>query len=320
MNCDPKSLLTAARCFQCIPSRVIRSAIISQLCRWANQPRGCNDPVYLDWKARVEAGVGPGVVSDATNNAVCQFCLDLRLAGIIDKMHAVNVIIPDDFDAMLYPLIYRPGNGNSPWLNFNFVAADLSVGGLQGRGADGNTYMDTGFIPSVQWGAFGNDEGGLSVYKAQPKSGQSDINMEDIGVLVTPDRWFEMQTYSPSYLDFETSCWSGNAQVLGGFAGSETEAFFSCSRLLTTDFRAYYGSSMIPFAQLGLTNALDVSLQQLPNIPVFFMAINLDGVAVDFSYNRISFVAVHDGLTQAETQDLFNAVQTLRTSLGGGYV
>lgn len=36
MNCDPKALLAAARCYQCIPKPVMQSAMISLLCQWAN--------------------------------------------------------------------------------------------------------------------------------------------------------------------------------------------------------------------------------------------------------------------------------------------
>lgn len=40
MNCDPKALLAAAKCYQCLPKNVWQSAIISLLCEWANNKNG----------------------------------------------------------------------------------------------------------------------------------------------------------------------------------------------------------------------------------------------------------------------------------------
>jgi hypothetical protein len=34
----------------------------------------------------------------------------------------------------------------------------------------------------------------------------------------------------------------------------------------------------------------------------------------------LSFIAFHQGLSQAQSTDLYNAVQALRMALGGGYV
>lgn len=36
MNCDPKSLLIAAKCYQCVPKAVWGPTVISLLCEWAN--------------------------------------------------------------------------------------------------------------------------------------------------------------------------------------------------------------------------------------------------------------------------------------------
>lgn len=44
MDCNPKALLAAAKCYQCLPKNVWQSAIISLLCEWANNLGPCVPP------------------------------------------------------------------------------------------------------------------------------------------------------------------------------------------------------------------------------------------------------------------------------------
>jgi hypothetical protein len=55
-------------------------------------------------------------------------------------------------------------------------------------------------------------------------------------------------------------------------------------------------------------------------VAVSLFVANLSGVLTSFSSDRLSFAALHTGLTQAESLSLFNAVVAMRTSLGGGTV
>lgn len=37
MNCDPKALMEAAKCFRCIPRGSLKEVMIYLLCQWANK-------------------------------------------------------------------------------------------------------------------------------------------------------------------------------------------------------------------------------------------------------------------------------------------
>jgi D-alanyl-D-alanine carboxypeptidase len=54
--------------------------------------------------------------------------------------------------------------------------------------------------------------------------------------------------------------------------------------------------------------------------PFYFHASNDAGVLSFPSTRSLSFAAIHEHLTAGEASDLYDAVQALRTSFGGGYV
>jgi hypothetical protein len=131
-TCTAEALIENARCLQCIPQGMQPEVHTMLMCEWENAGTGlCSDPVVVDWLQRLADDFQP-IPSDATITAVCDFCEALRISGIMDKMLVVNPVIPDSFLAMRYPLIYQVGNGNSPFINQNFVAADLNTDGLLG--------------------------------------------------------------------------------------------------------------------------------------------------------------------------------------------
>src|SRR5512139_2267171 len=118
MDCTPQALIDASACWDAIPPGMQGAVQTMLMCEWREGGGGeiCDDPVVMDWLQRLANDFQP-MPSVATINAVCDFCEALRLYGIMDKMLVVNPIIPDNFLAMRYPLIWQPANGNSPWIN-----------------------------------------------------------------------------------------------------------------------------------------------------------------------------------------------------------
>ena len=57
-----------------------------------------------------------------------------------------------------------------------------------------------------------------------------------------------------------------------------------------------------------------------PNLSLFVFAFNILGVANVISRAQMSFCAVHQGLTPAQSALFYARIQTLRTALGGGFV
>lgn len=325
MNCDPKALLAAAACYRCIPPQVMQATMISLLCQWANAepvpPFEC-DPVYEDWKNRLIADGLWALVSQNTRDAVCEFCKDLRAAGIIDMMHAVNVVIPDDFDAMLYPLIYEVGNGNNPWLSNALSSLDFSINGLTGGGVDVVGYVETGFIPDNQ-PELSDASGGISVYSCTegmvPEESISQCECGCTDTIVTGNA-FELRTWDPLPIGNDAPfgvCW--NLQAKPVFTDpAEIPAFVSMNRTAVNLLELYRANGLIPWGAPIATNIGDGTGEDQPGIEMYWMARNDDGVSADWTRKTVSFVAVHEGLTSVQANALYDAVVKMRTSFGGG--
>ena len=86
-------------------------------------------------------------------------------------------------------------------------------------------------------------------------------------------------------------------------------SIFSTSRLLATDYKLYVN---------GVSSAINntsSSTQSTGNC--FILALNNAGVASDhFQGGACDFIAIHDGLTANESQDLYDVINTWKTNLG----
>lgn len=282
-------------------------------CEWANATgQLCDDPVVIDWLNRINMN-GIPLPSEDTIRAVCDFCTALRVDGIMDKMLVVNPIIPDSFLAMRYPLIYQVGNGNSPFINFNFVAADLNNDGLQGRGGLPATSFDTGFIPSSHW--LDTPSAGITAYESEI-SITGFLDETDVGCysLLPTQR----DTFLRCYDNANSTDGEGWTLVtsLCTAVKADTPSLYSWNRTSDVLANLYMNNNPVAIA----TNNFDQSLASVPDKSVYFMAFNDNGISNFSTGRRISFMAIHEGLTAAEVGFLYAAVYDLRAALGGGYV
>ena len=305
-------LLQSASCMRCIPAGAHPPVQTYEICEWNEGGQGiCDHPIVLDWLERLANDFQPRP-SDATIQAVCDFCDALDIYGITDKMLVVNPIIPDSFLAMRYPLIYQVGNGASPFINHNFLAADLNPNGLLG---DGTKWFQTGFVPSNQWGIV-TDSSGISIYETDASI--QAVNPEaECAVETVANGSFFASVYEPTLAVGIYYCWNNPSQTVGALV--DTPAFYCLSRTSNTSLRLYQANSGIPFNQLGLNAANQTGLP-IPNLEVYFMGNNAAGVSGYMTYKRVSFMAIHEGLTAAESEDLYWATLFLRMDLGGGWI
>lgn len=328
MNCDPAFLIEQAKCYQCIPKAMWSASVISLLCRWANRqptppPVECDDPVVIDWLARIAADPTPAPMPSAAQiHAVCDFCIALRLHGIMGKMLVVNPIIwvdaANQFVTMSYPLIYQPGNGNSPFVNNGFGDLDLGPNGLLGNGPDLAQYMDTGFIPFNHWG-LNIDSGGLSIYESEATVQVAVDECEIGGLSAATDQQFEITSWSPATPTGQTWCWDASTSNLQ-FNLADIPAFYTANRTSAILFKIYQANSGLPFSLLNtnVSNQFGKLITDLPSM--YFMARDDSGASTLWSGKRISFMAIHEGLDASEAQDFFDAVQQLRVDLMGGFI
>lgn len=251
------------------------------------------------WSARVVAN-GGAAPSAATVSAVNTFWNALRTAQIDGKMKAVNCFVPDNLIASITPL--NVDAGNNPWTNTAFVAGDLTVNGLKGNGT--TKWLNTGFISSASSILHSC---ALSVY---------------VHTTATAGEYYCGAQFAGGNMD---AVQSGGVASYNGFietvahpvTGAGGAGFTMVSRVANANLKMYFGNSTNAFAQTASDVVNGASAQ--PTGAIFAFCQNLTGAANAFSDGRISFMAISSGLSLAEGQALFNAVQALRVALGGGF-
>ena len=260
-----------------------------------------------DWAARVVTN-GGAAPSAGTKTALAGFYDAIDTAGILSKMLAVNCVVPDNLIAATTPLIKVLGS--DPWANHNFLVGDLTMNGLVGNGS--TKYMDTGVIPGAA-GGMTNLTDGLTVYIFTGNNNNE----------------VEFSSYNGAVTQTQLYVYGGTAyfQANDGTAGAGTIAavesnftgYLSGNRIAQNDNKLYAASSSLVHGAIASGAGLN-SGGPSPTINLFVWCANSGGAPATYSSKRISFVAAHKGLTTTESLAFFNAIQAMRTALGGGYV
>lgn len=261
-----------------------------------------------DWAARVVTN-GGAAPSANTVAAVSNFCGALDAAGISVKMMLVNVFAPDNLIASITPL-YKVF-GNDPWTNNNFVAADIGVHGLKGNGTSKS--LNTGAIPTTIFSG-SSVQGGISLYNTFPDLGTG----FDFNVIDAAANYFGLSCSNAGNsigTIWNNTAGQGQLSVPGLMLGL---GFVSASRVSTSSMNLYAANSINAFSSLGSSATTGGSVPTVQTLYAF--ARNNNGTIGVWSGKRLSFAAIHSGLTSGETQALFNAVQQMRQAFGGGWV
>lgn len=250
-----------------------------------------------EWAARVVAN-GGAAPSAGTKTALQTFYQSLVTNNLLSKMIYVNCFAPDSLTACITPLFSN--TGADPMINTNFVAGDLAVTGLQGA----NTKKLSSGFNLV--GNYNRQTYGISLYISVGNNSST----VDAGAptLVAADLYSNFA--GTAFFD----CWNSAGGRISA-ANNPWSGFISGNRTSATASAIYKASSTVPFATLVSNNAEAGVGAAGSGVPMFFTA-----QGGTFSTRKFSFGAFHDGLSSAECQNLFNAVQALRVALGGGSV
>lgn len=263
-----------------------------------------------DWVRRVCVN-GAAAPSASTQTAMNTFDKALSDGAITNTIVGACCFVPDSFIAATTPLFV--GNGNDPWTNNGIALNALTLSGLGGNGVG---YLDTGINPATS--GIAND-GGQALYVVNnytPAIAQDDFGGYDAGATKAMELSFSIQAnlLGAAQGNFGTNFMTAsNAGPVKGMlwdmgqnvGGTRNEWLFKANSSI--------GWTLITSGNVG-GNGL------WPSVPMFIFARNQNGVAGGFSTKTISFAAVLGFQTTAQGQTFWNAVQALRTALGGGFV
>lgn len=261
------------------------------------------------WAARVVAN-GGALPSNNTQMAFSTLINTLTGAGLWNKMIMFNGMAPDSVIAARTPLLLGTG-GTDPWAVVT-TAPTVSVAGLQGS-ATGS--MNSGLIPA---NIFANDTSasiGAYVSVANNVGSQAEIGVYNPG---NNNSFIFATVASATTGNFD--CFDVSAGRKTFTAPSPATGLFIGTRIAANDSRVFFGNSLVPMAQVGTTLATTAGTRtNLAHELAIFAYYNGTG-NTDQCRRTVSCLFVGLGFTGAECTTLFNAIQAMRTSLGGGYI
>jgi hypothetical protein len=196
------------------------------------------------------------------------------------------------------------------WTNNSFAATDLDKNGLYASSSA--KYFDT-TMTFAGIGASLNSIG-YSEYLFSADTGAS--YNDDFGIWssggTNPRFGMQIASGSTSYLD----CWSvTNGRISGQSSGS---GFVSYNRTSATTAAWYFfNSTYTSGSQQTVASSTSLTTDSLPTGNIYAYRMNGDGN--NRNTNKMSFMALHQGLALSQSAQLYLAVQQLRTDLGGGY-
>jgi hypothetical protein len=288
--------------------------VLAKACR-ESLGGGTGDPVH-DWNRKVVAAGGANV-SSTTSNALRIFRSGLDTDGTLYKMAMVNPVPPDSLTAVRVPFIWQAGS--EIWGNINFATSNLTVNGLIGDGT--SKYFNTGIRPNTTgFSGMSTTSGGISgMISSNSAAGGRAVML--LGSIGTSAQHFMVYTDSSTT---QFRCWddttSGTQFVNGTLpGGSNWCGWISGNRIASNDIKIYCASSTNAHASIVTGAGANASVI-FSGVDMFAWALNNNGSVSATTYcdHRLSFLAMHGGLTETQSSNLFVRASTLRTALGGG--
>lgn len=310
MTTNPAELSSLAACW-CFNRRIHQAVMIHMLCQWASATGG-QSLIVEDWLERITAAGGEAP-SEGTIAAMTAFANGLEEAGLASKMKAVNCLVPDNLIACATPLIANVGNPS--WAINGFDASHLSVNGLQGVLSTSPVhYFNTGIIPVLDLNL---NSTGVTIYIVQTSSNTS----IEIAVWQT-NAFLQLLGDYDSAHTFYFDCWNQNTGRISANHPSAWTGYVSGNRTAANATAIYIARSDVAHME-KVSDNVTVQTGVLPGAEIYAFCCHED-ISVHGptspTNKQLSFIAIHDGLTQSESALFYGLIQDLRTALGGGYV
>ncbi len=268
------------------------------------------DPRITDWAARVVRN-GGATPSLSTQLTLSTFVQSLTATGVMPKLISMVVHVADGLIAATTPII--PGPGVDPWTNNGFVSGDLTANGLVSNGS--SKYLNTGVVAANS--IMTVNSAGMTAYVYDTPGANSGYSMGSGGAAnssqfaLVPSSSSSFNGYLWRFVNPNTS-----DSIVVACPGA---GYYSLNRTGASSLSFYFARSNVAHSLLGSANSAQTGVIE-PTYAVAAHAINAVGSVVAFSNVRLSFCALHVGLTSADSLNFYNAIQAMRVSLGGGFV
>lgn len=290
---------------------------------------------YLSqWLTRIAGSPdipSPGPPSGNTQNKVFDFLCDLCSDDLDLKMLSVVLFVPDDLVSAATPVIYNFGvystwryytNGSVLLTTiatasqfFSIATSGLTTPGTGGPGFNGFVRTGVSFAGGVDPNNAGYSlqvtAGGGAGYSSGARGALPSAELSLVHGFDIPPRYRMYRSY-----DASGPLGANPGAVEVPIGATTTECFLSGNRTSAVALALYRGRSGAMTIE-GTTAGTSGS-NATPHVYLF----GLDNNAV-FSNpvsGTISFCAFHTGLTFAQTNRLYTAVQTFRAAIGGGTI
>ncbi len=277
-------------------------------------------PHVLFWKRKVIQN--GGAISSRTLKIINNLYKELKTLSFFNKIKVLNPVIPDSKWAFQIPLI--DSTGLYYWTNINDFQSEsggfqLNINGAKSNNGVSSAALSTQFIPSDQLGDIQSFGGTIYLTETSQTAGSdcvmgaSDLFRDASFLMEVNNDFYTPGTYSDVFICYDQD-------NLTTIASSNFTGYISMNRLSNTSAKLFKASSTVSHTMYAEnTNSDPGSLPTNP-IAIFVEAYAATHINWMGEGKRISFIALHLGLTETESAIFYQVIQKYRRRLGGGFV
>lgn len=276
---------------------------------------GTGDNIH-DYNRKIVAAGGADI-STTTSNALRTFYSGLDTDSTLYRIIIANPYVPDNLTAVRTPLIWQAGS--EIWTNVVFGSTNLTVNGLTGNTTTKSLGVGIN-LSTLNKYEFSDTSAGVSlqIYNAPTSTGSL---MEFGTAPTTASGLFGLQHFGGGLYYY---CWrfiNVNTDFISRAVpsnGTNWAGYISGNRTAANAIRMDVGTNGVHQVWTNATGSTVSVNNAMTNSIAHAIYVSSGTTAANWSDRTISFLALHPGLTQTESSNLYQRVYSLRTALGGG--
>lgn len=275
------------------------------------------DPAVIDWANRTVINGASVKPSNAVQLAVNTFVTTLKTAGVWTKLHMLNLMAWDSTATIANNKIYMKtpqivGCGIDPWSDTGMPNGNFTINGIQANNGVNLIDCFDGVASNISNCLVNPNSASIFIYAVTVDNTNAfDWGMSDTvnGIIITS---FFAASGSQGYV-------ANIAHPATSNTGVAVAGYWAASRTANNRLDIYWASSTHPHSSMA--NDVTVNTFTLSNLHSMPLGqLNNNGAPFGASTRTFSACGLADGLSSADSLALFNAIQAVRTSFGGGFV